>query len=70
MANAKKCDRCGKFFVPYIESEIDKFVVSLRKSFGLAPYASKIELAADMWDLCSDCRDSFARWFAMKGEDN
>lgn len=70
MADAKKCDRCGKYYTPYLESELDKFAASVKKAFALDPNTSKMEVLANVWDLCSDCRESFARWFAMKGEDD
>lgn len=70
MANAKKCDRCGKYYTPYLESELEKFAASVKKAFVLDPILSRTEEAADLWDLCSDCRESFASWFAMKGEDD
>lgn len=70
MANAKMCDRCGKYYTPCPESDLDKVAASIRKAFCIEPSVSKTDVLADVWDLCSDYRDSFVRWFAMKGEDN
>ena len=59
MANAKKCDRCGKLFEPYIYNINEGCKVPsmytniLVKNISLAEY-----------DLCKECNDSFLEWLS------
>lgn len=62
MANAKKCDRCGKLYeetrtYPFPQIKIvDEFSASNQRAY----------LELDELDLCFDCRLSFFDW--MKGD--
>ena len=56
MANAKKCDRCGKLFEPYIDD--DKFI----KLIILAQNIDCGRHTIGSYDLCKECNDSFSKW--------
>lgn len=59
MANAKKCDRCGKFFESRYDTGIDITTYdensrNVEFDCGLLPNL----------DLCPDCVESFKHWWA------
>lgn len=62
MANAKKCDRCGKLYeyeriYPYPEIKIvDEFSASSQRGY----------LNLEDLDLCKDCIKSFFNWIAKE----
>ena len=58
MANAKKCDRCGKLFEPYIDDE--KFT----KLIILAQNIDSGQHRIGSYDLCKECNDSFLKWLS------
>lgn len=61
--NAKKCDRCGKFYEFYkIESqgEYIKGTAGIIK-ISRTQFGCKNEVAD--YDLCRDCAESFQSWF-------
>lgn len=65
--NAKKCDVCGKFFLPnhYIDG---------RKTF-YRMYVRAIDMNGytftdDDYDLCGDCAVSLNEWLESQGVDN
>ena len=65
MANAKKCDRCGKLFEPY---NIDdgckvpsRYTNILLKNISLVKGAYK---EFGEYDLCKECNDSFLKWLS------
>ena len=67
MADAKKCDRCGKLFEPY-NYNIDAgykvpsmYTSILVKNISLAKETYK-ELGE--YDLCKECNDSFLEWLS------
>ena len=67
MANAKKCDRCGKLFEPY-SIDIDagykvpsRYTSILLRNVSLAKETYK-ELG--VYDLCKECNDSFLEWLS------
>lgn len=52
MADAKKCDRCGGFYIP-----------SSRRTCGVATLLSfKVNCIDKTFDLCDECLDEFDRW--------
>lgn len=65
MANAKKCDRCGKLFESYnIDAGYiapNRYTNIIIKSISLAKETYK-ELGE--YDLCKECNESFSRWIA------
>ena len=67
MANAKKCDRCGKLFEPYIYN-IDegckvpsRYTNILVKNISIAKETYK---EFGEYDLCKECNDSFLEWLS------
>ena len=66
MADAKKCDRCGKYYTPSIlfESPLEMLAANLSKVSSF-----RVEAVVPNCDLCPDCTKSFERWFDMKEGD-
>ena len=60
MANAKKCDRCGKLFEPYIDDK--KFT----KLIILAQNIDSGQHRIGSYDLCKECNDSFSKWLTKQ----
>lgn len=58
MADAKKCDRCGKLFEPYMDDEKFTKLIILAQNidFGQRRIGS--------YDLCKECNDSFLEWLS------
>lgn len=72
MANAKKCDRCGKLYEPYDIFRITPSKPRLRKAirkYVFSPsYMGDSILTID-WsgvDLCKDCQKELIDWFHIK----
>ena len=75
MAEAKKCDRCGDF---YIEVEACIFENAIKAINDLCEYIDKPEESTKAkkfvseiekhLDLCGDCAKSLKKWFFRKGE--
>lgn len=64
MAEAKKCDRCGKFYEVYNttnDSENINGIVTLNLDNHRKYYHEPL-------DLCPECKDAFEEWFRMKGK--
>lgn len=60
MSNAKKCDRCGRFYL--IKDISDGCTASIRE-FDNTNYVIR-----DM-DLCPDCSEKLERWLSLKKEE-
>ena len=68
MADAKKCDRCGKL---YEETEgnnvfrdvFDDFLDALNSMIGNIVGGSIREKLSEFLFLCPDCRKSFEKWW-------
>lgn len=54
--NAKKCDRCGKYYEPR----------QRRYTYLLAKYGDKSIDYTEPVDLCKDCSNELYDWFCMK----
>lgn len=52
MADAKVCDRCGKF---YLKKYVEKFKIFQRDNRSLQSYYKD-------FDLCDDCYEIFEDW--------
>lgn len=66
MADAKKCDRCGALFEPYMgpeESMVPEHFVHVEK---MRMKMNKDQLMLASIDLCSECAKSFDRWLNPK----
>ena len=67
MADAKKCDRCGKLFEPYIIDINAGYKVPSRYTSIIV---RNISLAKETYkefgeyDLCKECNDSFSEWLS------
>lgn len=64
MAQAIKCDRCGKFFEPKNSHDIVKEgAINGRKIINI-----KISTVGmyDVLDICEQCSDEFREWFGME----
>ena len=67
MANAKKCDRCGKLFEPYIiDIDAGYKVPSRYTSIRLRNISLAKEMYKELgvYDLCKECNDSFLEWLS------
>ena len=67
MANAKKCDRCGKLFEPYsINIDAGYKVPSMYTSIRLRNISIGKETYKELgvYDLCKECNDSFLEWLS------
>ena len=65
MANAKKCDRCGKLFEPYLKfDEEDKDQQEFIKLLVMhANLDNKQNPSENVYvDLCNECYESFSKW--------
>ena len=70
MADAKKCDRCGKLFEPYIKAE-DMRQSKQSDSPGYINIRSRKiifknnhSIEEGNFDLCKECNDSFLKWLS------
>lgn len=64
MADAKKCDRCGKLFEPYNGAGYEaqsRYTNILVKNISLA---KKVYKESGEYDLCKECNDSFSKWLS------
>lgn len=59
MALARKCDRCGNFYNPNI-SRTNKGEFNALKLINR--YLTDDFYSIRIYDLCSDCLDSFIKW--------
>lgn len=59
MANAFKCDLCGKFYEGRRTRQI---------AVGIAP--PSLNEHVDRYDICSDCKESFEWWKASRNPDS
>lgn len=59
--NAKKCDRCGKFYMPQLKKE--NLVISLEKAVRQEKHIT------DICDLCPDCVKAFYDWLRSANND-
>ena len=70
MANAKKCDRCGKLFEPYIKAEDMRQSKQSDSPGYLNIQSRKIifknnhYIEEGNFDLCKECNDSFLKWLS------
>lgn len=65
--NAKKCDVCGKFFLPYHDSDYGKVFNRMNiRAIDMNGYT----FTDDDYDLCGDCAVSLNEWFESQGVDN
>jgi hypothetical protein len=64
MADAKKCDRCGKYFD--VGSFISLHSTEEYPNFYFELYYSN----NDEVDLCNKCHTSLVKWFNRKGVSN
>ena len=59
MALARKCDRCGNFYNPYISRTIKGDFNALKL---INCYLTNDFYSNRIYDLCPDCLDSFIKW--------
>ena len=65
--NAKKCDVCGKFFLPYHDSDYGKVFNRMNiRAIDMNGYT----FTDDDYDLCGDCAVSLNEWLESQGVDN
>jgi hypothetical protein len=78
MADAKKCDRCGKLYetkiqnINAIEQITNDAIEAVKKiEIALSVNSAKIILheITDRFDLCKECKKSFKKWFRKAEED-
>lgn len=58
--DAKKCDRCGKF---YTRKDGEKYGVILRgrrDDYGML--GGRTDSERDLYDICNSCMEDFERW--------
>ncbi len=63
MADAKKCDRCGKYYTPSVsvKNPLEVLAESLSRTYSFSVEMKKA--IGTVCDLCPDCMKSFERWF-------
>lgn len=65
MADAKKCDRCGRLFEPY---NIDAGCKVPKRYMNILLRNTLIDQATYSsprdYDLCKECNDSFSKWLS------
>lgn len=61
--DAKKCDRCGKFYTRETGEKYGVIFKGKRDDYGMLGGKSD----GDLYDLCNDCMTDFERW--IKNED-
>lgn len=64
---ARKCDRCGKFFLPYMldyNSRASEFYQIIEKVESIDCGGREI----NKYDLCKDCCKSFKEWLRSSEE--
>ena len=67
MADAKKCDRCGKLFEPYLKLDGFKNPKEFAKLNVMHINIDKQRVNPDenvFIDLCNECHESFSKWLA------
>lgn len=65
--NAKKCDVCGKFFLPYHDSDCGEvFTIMNIRAKDMNGYT----FTDYNYDLCEDCAVSLNKWLESRGVDN
>lgn len=65
--NAKKCDVCGKFFLPYHDSDYGKVFNRMNiRAIDMNGYT----FTDDDYDLCGDRAVSLNEWLESQGVDN
>lgn len=65
--NAKKCDVCGKFFLPYHDSDYGKVFNRMNiRAIDMNGYT----FTDGDYDLCGDCAVSLNEWLESQGVDN
>lgn len=65
--NAKKCDVCGKFFLPYHDGDYGKVFNRMNiRAIDMNGYI----FTDDNYDLCGDCAVSLNEWLESQGVDN
>lgn len=60
MSLARKCDRCGSFYIPESRKsnrETFNAINLVNRTFGDATYSN------GTYDLCPNCLNSFLEWF-------
>lgn len=70
MAEAKKCDRCGKLYEPYNKSKLYG-IIGRKIYWRVSAFAFMIEDSEGYsidgrHDLCPDCMKSLQKWFKDK----
>lgn len=55
--NAKKCDRCGKFYVREKDEKYGMILKSKRDEYGMIGRNE-----GEIYDLCTECMTDFERW--------
>lgn len=63
MADAKKCDRCGKLFEPYIKSDERLNLNQYTEIMVRDAFVGKSSYNNDRYfDLCHECSESLNKW--------
>ena len=65
MANAKKCDRCGRYYEERMATAIENLAEGITKLVSF-PQPAIIEVIEQFVDLCPECSDSLKRWMREK----
>lgn len=69
MADAKKCDRCGKYYMPSVSVKSPLEVLAESLSVASGSREEMKNAIGKACDLCPDCMNSFERWFDMEEGD-
>lgn len=66
--DAKKCDVCGKFFLPYMIHDEDRKNGKLFNRMNIRSIDSRGYFHdEDIYELCEDCSTSLNKWLKNQG---
>ena len=68
MANAKKCDRCGKYYEEREATPIETLAHSMEALIVPKTVMQNISVIERILDLCPSCSESLKRW--ANGKEN
>lgn len=69
MANAKKCDRCGKFYESY-HTDVNGYSANAIFVAHETSITYKERDIRFVLDLCPECMNSFTKWLNEKENNN
>lgn len=69
MANAKKCDRCGKYYQEFEPNAFDSLANVIRSRVTPDGVRKQIYAIEKLLDLCPSCLRSLRKWVGTKEDE-